>query len=498
LSARRWKRQHQKVHSFGELLGGTKNMARGKLEFLSSEEIRRIHDTAVKVLEQVGVVVNSGSVSRLLIDNGCTQSKDGLRVLVPESVVKSALAKVPKSILLASRDGKHDMRVPSDRLYATNGGEGVYVKDLVTGERHTPTTEDVRNFFVLSGDLPQTDFCWPMVGAQDYTPHLKGFIEMKIGYESTHKHIQSAASDAEEARNLQKLATILTGGQDRFAKRPIWSAVQCPISPLTFEASLVEAQVELAKSGVPVVSMSAAVAGMTSPVTIAGTIAQITAENLASLVITQTSSKGAPWIFSSDSVPGDLKSGSIDYGSLEANLMRSAAGQMGRFYGLPTMVVGLGIEGQSMLLGRAREGVPIMAMQALVNSDLGSGFGGLDEAAGASYEQLVADAWVWDSAKEFIRTFTADETAISFETIREAGIDGNFLGKRHTLGRFKQESAGVTKPEAVMSGICESEPRGTLIKKAKEEAYRILKAQRESAVTRDEADEMDKLLRSLR
>lgn len=472
-------------------------MARGRLEFLSNEEIRRIHDTAVEVLEQVGVVVNSGRVAGLLLDNGCSQSKDRLRILIPETVIKSALAKAPKSILLASRDGKHDMRIPSERLYATNGGEGVYVKDLVSGETHTPTTEDVGNFFALSEAFPQIDYCWPMVGALDFTPHLKGFIEMKIGYESTYKHIQSAAANAEEAWNLQKLATILTGGQERFSKRPIWSAVQCPISPLTFEESLVEAQVELAKMGVPVVSMSAAVAGMTAPVTIAGTIAQITAENLASLVITETSAKGAPWIFSSDSVPGDLKTGSIDYGALEANLMRGAAGQMGRFYGLPTMVAGLGIEGQSMLLGRARDGVPTMAIQALVNSDLGSGFGGLDEAAGASYEQLVADAWVWDSAKEFIRSFGTDEAAISFETIRDAGIDGNFLGKRHTLGRFKLEYAAVTKPEAMMSGTSESEPRGTLIKKAKEEAARILKADREPVVTKDEADEMDKLLRAI-
>ena len=468
------------------------------MDFLSSDEVRRIHDTAVKVLEQVGVTVNSGSVARLLTDNGCIKSKDELRVLIPEGVVKSALAKVPKSILLASRDGKNDLRIPSDRLYAANGGEGVYVKDLVTGESHTPTMEDVRNFFVLSGDLPQTDLCWPMVGALDFTPRLKGFIEMKIGFESTHKHIMSAAANPEEARNIQRLATILTDGQEQFAKKPIWSAVQCPISPLIFEGSLVDAQVELAKLGVPVVAMSAAVAGMTSPVTIAGTVTQITAENLASLVITQTSAKGAPWIFSSDSVPGDLKSGSISYGALEANLMRTAAGQMGRFYGLPVMCAGLGIEGQSALLGRARDGVSTMVVQSLVNSDLGSGFGGLEEAAGASYEQLVADAWVWDAAKEFIRLFGTDEASISFETIRDAGIDGNFLGKRHTMGRFKQESAAVTKPEAVMSGICGSEPRGTLIRKAKEEAARILKAKRQPAVSKDEADKMDQLLRSLR
>jgi trimethylamine--corrinoid protein Co-methyltransferase len=473
-------------------------MARAKLEFLTSQEIRRIHETSLRVLEQVGVAVNSTSVAKLMTDGGCTLSKDGLRILIPESTVKSALAKVPKSVLLASRDGKHDMRIPSDKLFATNGGEGVYIRDLVTGETRPPTSDDVRKFFQISGSLPQIDFCWPMVGAQDAPPHLKGFVEMKIGYESTHKHIMSAAADTVEAKNLLKLASILAGGPEGLAKRPFWSAVQCPISPLTFEAGLSEAQIDLARAGIPVISMSAAVAGMTSPVTIAGTIAQITAENLASLVITQTASKGAPWIFSSDSVPGDLKTGSIDYGSLEANLMRTAAGQMGRFYGLPTMTAGLSLESSSLSLGRPRDGVPLMVVQALVPSDLGSGFGGIDQAAGASYEQLLADAWVWDAAKEFIRDFGADDAAISFETIRDAGMDGNFLGKRHTLGRFKQEFMAMSKPEATMYGRNGSEPSGTLIRRAKAEIENMRALDFEPAVTKDEADEIEKLLRSIR
>jgi trimethylamine--corrinoid protein Co-methyltransferase len=473
-------------------------MARGKLEFLSSDEIRRIHETALRVLEQVGVAINSPEVVKLLVDSGCSRSKDGTRVLVPEEVVMSSLAKAPKSILLASRDGKHDMRIPSDKLYATNGGEGIYIKDLLTGEMRPPTGEDVRKFFVLSESLEETDFCWPMVGAQDATPHLKGFTEMRIGFESTKKHIQSAAADRTEAKNIIRLVSILSGGLEGVAKRPIWSAVQCPISPLIFEEGLAEAQVELAKTGIPVVSMSAAVAGMTSPVTIAGTVAQITAENLASLVITQSASKGAPWIFSSDSVPGDLKTGSIDYGALEAHLMRTAAGQMARFYGLPSMVAGLGIENTSLLLGRPRDGVPSMAIGAMVPSDLGSGFGGLDQAAGASFEQLLVDAWVWDAAKEFVRDFNTDEAAISFETIRDAGLDGNFLGKRHTLGRFKEEFTAVTKPEAVIYGRGSSEPRGALVKKAKAEADRMLALKHEPRITKDEAGEIDKLLRTIR
>jgi len=472
-------------------------MARGKLQFLSGEEIRRIHETSVKVLEQVGIALESRSVAKLLLENGCTSSKDGKRVLIPESVVKASLAKVPKSVLLASRNGRHDIKIPDhDKLFISGGGEGVFIKDMLTGETRAPRTEDVAKFAQLSDLLPQVDFVWFLVGAQDQPAHLKGLAEMKAGFSTTTKHIQSGASDIAEARNFLKLASILTGGRDELAKRPIFSAVQCPISPLTFETGLIEAQVELARAGIPVVSMSAAVAGLTAPVTIAGMLAQVNAENLASLVVTQSAMKGAPWIYSSDSVMGDLKTGSIDYGALESNLARTGAGQMGKFYGLPTMVCGVGLESESLLLGRARDGLATMVPQALVPSDLGSGLGGLDQAAGASFEQLVVDAWVWDLAKEFIRDFAVDDLAISFETIRDGGLDGNFLGKRHTLSRFKQEFVAVSKPEAVFSGRGESEPRGLLLRKAKEEVNRLLSEQNGGAITKEELAAMDDFFES--
>jgi trimethylamine--corrinoid protein Co-methyltransferase len=472
-------------------------MARSKLQFLTGDEIRRIHETSIKVLEEVGIALESKSVAKMLLENGCRPSSDGERILIPEETVKAALAKAPRSILLASRDGNHDIRIPdNDKLFVASGGEGVFIRDMLTGETRTPCTEDLANFMRIVDALPQVNFAWFLVGAQDQPAHLKGLAEMKTGFASTSKHIQSGAGDVEEAKNVLKLASILADGRDNLAKRPIFSAVQCPISPLIFETGLVEAQVELARAGIPVVSMSAAVAGLTAPVTIAGMIAQINAENLASLVITQTSKKSAPWIFSSDSVMGDLKIGSIDYGALESNLARTGAGQMGRFYGLPTMVAGIGLENGSLLLGRERDGVPTMVNQALVPSDLGSGLGGTDQAAGASFEQLIVDAWVWDIAKEYIRDFAADGPAISFETIRDAGLDGNFLGKRHTLTRFKKEFSAVSKPEAVFSGRSESEPRGQLLRKAKDEVKKILSTKPEIVVTAEELAAMDDFFES--
>lgn len=469
------------------------------MNFLTGEEIERIHVLSIRILSEIGVKIHSNSVCKLLEDAGAIRSKDGERMLISESVIKSAISSAPMSILLAARDEKQDIKIPLEKkIFAANGGTGVYVKNLLTGDSRPSTTDDLRGFTILGNELPQVDFLWGMVGALDQPPHLKALVELKTCFEFTTKHVQGESMNVEEARQMISLASILTGGPEELAKRPIFSAVQCPISPLTFEKGLVEAQTELARADIPVVAMSASLAGLTSPVTLSGTIVQVNAENLASLVITQAAKKGAPWIYSSDASPADLQSGSIDYEAFEGPLIRAGAGQMGKHYGFSTMVGGASIGDASCSLERVEDGLPYMMIEALIPTDLGSGFGGIDQAAGASFEQFLADAWVWELAREFARTFESDESAISFETIREASIDGTYLNKKHTLSRYRKEFLATTHPELAAKGEKKIEKKGALLKKAREEVEKLLKRPKMPLVSKDESDRIEELIGKLR
>ncbi len=470
-------------------------MARANMLFLDASETERIDDTTMRILSEVGVIIHSPQTQSLVEEAGATMSKDRKRMLIPEGVVRSAVKNARRSVLLASRDGKHDMSIPSEKLHIANGGEGVYVKDLVTGHSVPASSDHLRDFAIIVNELPELDFFWPMVGALEKPVHMKGIVELKTSLMFTTKHIQAMATDTNEAKWMVEMASLLTGGPEELAKRPIFSAVECPISPLTFEKGLVDAQVELAKAGIPVVAMAASVAGLTSPVTVSGTLAQVNAENLASLVISQAAKRGAPFVYSIDSSPGDLKTGSIDYGALEVPLIRTGAGQMGRFYGLPTMVAGVGLENLAHTMVNEWEGVPLMSIQSMTPSDLGAGFGGIDMATGASYEQLVADAWVWRVAREFSRGFDTSPEAISFETIRDAGIDGNFLGKRHTIARFRKEITGAALPQASLGVRMRPGKQGDLIRRAQEEVKRILSKPKTPLMTKDEVAMIEQCVR---
>lgn len=474
-------------------------MARGRMEVLEKDEIDRIDAMSIRILAELGVSIGSEKVCRMLEKEGCAWSKDSGRVTIPEDVVRSAVSnRSGRAVLLASTDNKHDISIPCGRTFMANGGEAVYVKNLITGKRHPSTIEDVIDFTILADRLPQIDFLWTMSGATEQPPHLKEVLEQRISLEYSTKHYQGGALSAAQAKDMVDVASVLSGGAKELERRPIFSAIQCPISPLTFEGSVAEAQMELARAGIPVVAMSAPIAGITSPVTLSGTIAQTNAENLASLVICQTGKKGAPFVYSSDSAPADMKTGSIDYGGIESPLMHAGCGQMGRYYGLPTMTAGASVAEASMLLGTAQQGVPLMMVDALIRSDLGSAFGGIDNALGASLEQMVADAWIWDYAKEFGREFRADEDAMAFETIRTVIKGGSYLGQPHTMKNFRRENLAAARQEMGSPERDVLGERGALIKKARKEAERILKEPRKKYCTEGASKELDALFREIR
>ncbi|HDP96213.1 MAG TPA: hypothetical protein ENN25_00760 [Euryarchaeota archaeon] len=470
-------------------------MAKGRIRFLNDDEKERIHGTSVRILEEIGVRILSDSVCDMLVQEGCGKSEKGGRILMPESVIESAVQSAPKTVRLSGRGEIEDIVIPSGRIYSANGGEGVYIKNLLTGEQRPSTLDDIRDFMIMANEFPQIDFCWGMVGALDQPAHIKELIELKVGFQYTEKHVQGGSLEPQQAEEMIELASILTGSKEDLRKSPIFSAIECPISPLTFEKGLAESQVVFSRHGIPVVSMSASLAGLTSPVTIAGTLTQVNAENLASLVISQIASRNSPWIYSSDSVPADFKSGSIDYGAFESHLLRTGAAEMGAYYGFPTMTAGLGIEETSLLLGTIQDGLPYMMIQTLVPTDLGSGFGGLNQAAGASFEQFVVDVWIWDVAREFARDFESDDEAISFETIRDASRDGTFINKPHTISRFKKEFLATTQSDAKFSGRKVMEHRGNLLKRASEEVEAILKNDKKMVVSKDDARAMDTLMK---
>jgi trimethylamine--corrinoid protein Co-methyltransferase len=465
-----------------------------RTRFLDHEEEDLIHESSLKTLREMGVMIHSSSVLAMLEKAGASVDPTKEIAKIPESLVREALAKAPKRFRYCARDSKHEFEIPTDTVpFGANNGLAIQIADLETGAEHSSTSDDLATFTRLADALDPVDYVWASLTTTEVPVKSHAVHELWVTLQNTVKHVEGASAvTGPDARLGIALASLVAGGPEELRKRPILSAVTCPIAPLTFEKGAVEAQVEFARAGVPVLSMSMSLGGTSSPVTIAGTITNLNTENLASLVIDEIAAPGAPHVYTTESTPVDMKTGHIDYTAAETPLISAAAAQMARRYGLPCYTTGWGVcMGQGPGLDLAGSQLASVALAVASGPDLFSGLGGTDAAKGVSYEQLVIDAYLWEDLRGFLRTFTVSEDTIALDVVRAVGHGSTFLRHPHTVKHFRKElffrDAQKLAWEATLSN--------RMVPEAREIARRLLKEHEVPPLDRDVIKEGDALVR---
>jgi trimethylamine--corrinoid protein Co-methyltransferase len=355
-------------------------------------------------------------------------------------MVADALHSAPKNFKLCARDPQHDLTMPAHPYpYATTSGLAVFVTDFETGAYRPSTRRDIAAFARL-GDALSPDFLWTAITANDVPKLAHGPHEIWETLKNSRKHVQGVTvQSARDAQVQIELAALIAGGHEALKERPLISVISCPLAPLSFETGAIEAQVEFARAGIPICSMSMSIGGLSAPVTVAGMILNANAENLASLVITQAASTGAPHIYTSESAPMDMLTGNINYSAPEKALISFGLGQMARYYGLPCLVADTGF-GDDIKGGL--EDVQFIANQFIglaAYTDIITGMGCIDDAKGISFEQLVIDAYMWDFFRDFLKEVEISEQMMGLEAIKAVGHGGDFLSSDHTLKYLRSD-----------------------------------------------------------
>ena len=415
-------------------------MANARLLFLDEKEEDLIHSQSLRLLEELGVLVRSRSVLQLLEGKGAMVDYDAMIARITPNLVDSALDAAPKEMTLCGRDPGNDLHLPAtDYPYSVNNGLSVFVVDKDTGEYRDCNSDDLADFMKLSDALDGVDFVWPALAAKDKPAHAQTLYELWITMQNTSKHVQGdAIHGAHNARAQIEMAAHVVGGEDELRQRPILSVISCPLAPLSFEGGSVEAQVELARAGIPVASLSMSLSGLSAPVTLAGTLTNANAENLASLVITQSASPGAPHIYGSDSTPMDVATGNINYAAPEYALISSGLAQMARRYRLPSLVSGFTAFNTESNEGEAYCRLILGMLGSAAETDITGGLGGIDSAKGVCFKQLLIDAYAWELSREYLRTVDISEPAIGMDVMKEVGHGGTFLTHRHTARNLRK------------------------------------------------------------
>ncbi len=310
------------------------------LEMFTEDELVDIHQATLEVLWDTGVFVEDGEARRLFAAAGCAVDDETRVVRIPPHVVEAAIRSAPSTLLLAGRDPANDFVMGPGRVGFTNFGEGIKIVDVETGELREPTKQDVGDSARLVDALPEVDVYERAIGAHEVPQAVVQLHNAEMAFTNTSKHVFMGPGNGELLTRIVDMGAAIAGGMAAFLRRPIISFITCPVSPLKLVQDTCEIIMGAARTGTAVNVLSMAMAGGSSPVTLAGTIVTHNAEVLAGVTLAQLTKEGAAVIYGSSTTAMDLRLAAASVGTPECALINAGVACLARFYLLPSWVAG--------------------------------------------------------------------------------------------------------------------------------------------------------------
>jgi len=418
-----------------------RNWFGGQYQPISLDRIGRIHQTSLRVLEEIGVKVDLAEAREIFAEGGAAVDQEDNRVRIEAELVEDALHRAPQSIQLCGGARECDLVIEGQRTYFGTGGAAVKVVDLETQKVRPSQLRDIADFARLVEALPNVHFYVTPCTAQDVDEEHLAVNEFYAALSNTRKHVIGPVYNPEGARQVIRMGQMLSGQGVTLQSRPIFSIVISWMnSPLCFDSLATRTLIEVVKERIPVTLSSAPMAGSTSPITLAGTLAQLHAEELAGIVFTQMASPGAPVIYGGIPSMADMRRLTYIGGGVEFGMMNAAIAQLSQYIGIPNHNSAGITEAKIPDIQAVYEKCFAILQCALSGSNLiHHAAGVLESLLTMSHEQLVIDNEIIGMAMRAVRGIDVNVAKLAFATMRKVGPGGSYLTEEHTLDHLADE-----------------------------------------------------------
>jgi trimethylamine--corrinoid protein Co-methyltransferase len=125
----------------------------GSFKPLTDDSVRMIHETVMRIVEEVGFQVHSDTGLDLFRDAGAQVDGDKRLVRLSRDKAMELIEMAPSEIRLCGQDEKHDVLLGGSRVYTGTGGTALNVFRQETGEKALATLEDLKRIAKLVDQL---------------------------------------------------------------------------------------------------------------------------------------------------------------------------------------------------------------------------------------------------------------------------------------------------------------------------------------------------------
>jgi len=410
---------------------------RPKLDMLSESFIEQIVSEALDVLGKTGVFVENDEALRLLADAGCECK--GQTVLFKEILVEEALKTTPHSIKVYDRSGDLAMNMEGDAIHFDPGSGALKILDPDTLEERDPVTRDLIRFTTLTDALPNLAAQSTEMISTDVPTAMQDRYRLYIGLQFSKKPVVTGTFRMESFEIMKDMLVAVRGSEGALREKPLAIFDCCPSPPLKWSNLTCQNLIDASKAGIPAELISMPLTGATSPVTLAGALVQLTAENLSGVVIHQLTHPGSPIIFGGSPAAFDMRKGTTPMGAMETMMINAAHVQVGKHLGLPTHAY-LGQSDAKIVDGQAGLETGMSALAAaLAGANVISGPGMLDFESCQSLEKLVLDNEICGMALRLVRGIEARGDRLGGDLYGDIYASTHFLASEETRRWFREE-----------------------------------------------------------
>jgi len=405
-------------------------------EVLNEEGLALIEANAERILQEIGIEFREDEEALDLWEKAGADVK-GERVRFPRGLCRELLKTAPSVFTQHARNPARSVQIGGEATVFAPVYGPPFVRGL-DGERRYATIEDCRNLVKLAYMAPAMHHSGGTICEPVDVPVNKRHLDMVYSHiRYSDKPFMGSVTAPERAEDSVAMARLVFGDQFVDDNCVLINLINAN-SPMVFDGTMLGAAKVYARANQACIVSPFILAGAMSPVTVAGTLAQILAEVMAGAAFTQVCRPGAPVLFGTFAASISMQSGAPTFGTPEPSLVSYGAAQLARRLGLPFRTGGSLCGSKMPDAQAAHESANTLNMTLLAGTNFAlHSAGWLEGGLVASFDKFMIDCDQLAMMQAMSQGIDLSENGQAMDAIAEVGPGSHYLGCTHTQKNFQ-------------------------------------------------------------